>query len=282
MIEFTKVANFISSLEHCSYTVTTSVWLSWKGQNMIRIILLFFLFLTSEITAAELSDLIPKVKPAVVAIALYNPTSAPRLKLIGSGFAVAPGNRIATNFHVVEKLPDISKNESYVVLSGHGSQPQMHQIKHIRSNREHDLALLEIAATLPYMDLADEQVIAEGTEVAFTGYPITAVLGLYPATHRAIISAVTPIAIPADHSTTLNPRTLRQLQQPFPVYQLDGTAYPGNSGSALYRQSDGKVVAVINMVLVKASREAVLSDPSGITFAIPVKHLKQLMAQNND
>ncbi|HCU65341.1 MAG TPA: serine protease [Rheinheimera sp.] len=249
---------------------------------MIRIILLFFLFLTSEITAAELSDLIPKVKPAVVAIALYNPTSAPRLKLIGSGFAVAPGNRIATNFHVVEKLPDISKNESYVVLSGHGSQPQMHQIKHIRSNREHDLALLEIAATLPYMDLADEQVIAEGTEVAFTGYPITAVLGLYPATHRAIISAVTPIAIPADHSTALNPRTLRQLQQPFPVYQLDGTAYPGNSGSALYRQSDGKVVAVINMVLVKASREAVLSDPSGITFAIPVKHLKQLMAQNND
>lgn len=249
---------------------------------MIRIILLFLLVVSSKLTAGQLTNIIPKVKPSVVAIAIYNPTSAPRLKLIGSGFAVAPGNRIATNFHVVEKVPDISKNESYVVLSGHGTQPLIHQIKHIRSNREHDLALLEIGATLPYLELVQDDSIAEGTEVAFTGYPITAVLGLYPATHRAIISAVTPIAIPADNSTTLNPRTLRQLQQPFPVYQLDGTAYPGNSGSALYRQSDGKVVAVINMVLVKASREAALSDPSGITFAIPVKHLKQLMAQNND
>lgn len=249
---------------------------------MIRIILLLLLMATSDIMAGDLSNLIPKVKPAVVAIAIYNPTAAPRLKLIGSGFVVAPGNRVATNFHVVEKLPDISKNENYVVLSGHGAQPVMHQIKETHSSREHDLALLEIGATLPYLELANDDIIPEGTEVAFTGYPITAVLGLYPATHRGIISAVTPIAIPADHSTTLNPRTLRQLQQPFPVYQLDGTAYPGNSGSAVYRQTDGKVVAIINMVLVKSSREAALSDPSGIAFAIPVIHLKQLMANSND
>lgn len=246
---------------------------------MIRIILLFLLVVPSDVKAAELSTLIPQIKPSVVAIAVYNPTSAPRLKLIGSGFAVAPGNRIATNFHVVEKVLDITKNESYVVLSGHGAQPQMHQILRISSSREHDLALLQIGKNLPFLELAADETVAEGTEVAFTGYPITAVLGLYPATHRAIVSAVTPIAIPADHSTTLNPRTLRQLQQPYPVYQLDGTAYPGNSGSALYRQSDGKVVAVVNMVLVKASREAVLSDPSGITFAIPVIHLKRLMVQ---
>jgi serine protease Do len=246
---------------------------------MRRIILLFLVLVTLTANASGLTTLIPQVKPAVVAIAIYNPTSAPRLKLIGSGFAISPGNKIATNYHVIEKPLDISKNESYVVLSGHGQQPQLHQVIKTVHNREHDIALLEIKALLPSLELADDELIPEGTDVAFTGYPITGVLGLHPATHRAIVSAVTPIAIPADHSTAINPRTLKQLQQPFMVYQLDGTAYPGNSGSALYRQSDGKVVAVINMVLVKASREAVLSDPSGITFAIPVRHLRQLMVQ---
>ncbi len=233
---------------------------------MKRIILLVLVLVTSAANAAGLTTLIPQVKPAVVAIAIYNPTAAPRLKLIGSGFAIAPGNKIATNYHVIEKTLDISKNESYVVLSGHGQQPKLHQIMKTVSDREHDLAVLDINATLPSLALADDELVHEGTEVAFTGYPITGVLGLYPATHSAIVSAVTPIAIPADHSTAINPRTLRQLQQPFMVYQLDGTAYPGNSGSALYRQSDGKVVAVINMVLVKAIPLGSLSTASRLAF----------------
>ncbi len=245
--------------------------------QMQKVLLIISMLYSYSVQAADLVSLLPQVKPAVVAIGIYNPTAAPRLKLIGSGFAVSPGNRIVTNFHVVEKTLNTSQNESYVVLSGTGPQPTMHQIQHTVSSREHDLALLTIAEKLPFLTLADTDLIAEGTEIAFTGYPITGVLGLYPATHRGIISAVTPIAIPADHSTALNPRTLRQLQQPFMVYQLDATAYPGNSGSAVYRQSDGKVVAIINMVLVKSSREAVLSDPSGISFAIPVSHLHQLL-----
>lgn len=246
---------------------------------MHKIILLFSMLCSGLLHAADLVTLLPQIKPAVVAIGIYNPTAAPRLKLIGSGFALSPGNKIATNFHVVEKSLDATKNESYVVLSGHGTQPAIHRILTTVSSREHDLAVLTIDAKLPFLSLADPALIAEGTEIAFTGYPITGVLGLFPATHRGIISAVTPIAIPADHSTTINPRTLRQLQQPYMVYQLDATAYPGNSGSAVYRQSDGKVVAIMNMVLVKSSREAVLSDPSGISFAIPVTHLHQLLAK---
>jgi S1-C subfamily serine protease len=244
---------------------------------MQKFFLLFSMLCSGILHAGDLATLLPQIKPSVVAIGIYNPTAAPRLKLIGSGFAVAPGNKIATNYHVVEKSLDANKNESYVVLSGHGTQPSMHRILKTTSSREHDLAVLTIDAKLPFLSLADKTLIAEGTEIAFTGYPITGVLGLFPATHRGIISAVTPIAIPADHSTAINPRTLRQLQQPYMVYQLDATAYPGNSGSAVYRQSDGKVVAVINMVLVKSSREAVLSDPSGISFAIPVTHLQQLL-----
>lgn len=244
----------------------------------MRLLSLLFLLISSA--QAALPDIIAQQKPSVVAIAVYNPSAAPRLKLLGSGFVIPPGNLIVTNHHVIKQPVDSAKNEVYVVLSGHGQQPAVHQIMNIKSDSRHDLALLEINASLPAVKLAAPDYQAEGTALAFTGYPITGVLGLYPATHVAFLSAVTPIAIPADNSQALSASSLRQLREPFMVYQLDGTAYPGNSGSMLYRQDTGEVVGVINMVLVKSSREAVLSDPSGISYAIPVKHLHQLLLKD--
>lgn len=246
---------------------------------MKNYIFIFFALFFNNVYSQTLPQLIASVKPSVVALAIYNPTGAPRLKLIGSGFAVAPGNLVVTNYHVVSNPLDDSKNERYVVLSGSGNNPVIHPIVSRKHSQVHDLAVLTIESKLPSLPLAQAELAPEGTEVAFIGYPITAVLGLYPATHRAIISSVTPIMIPSDHSQVLDARMLKQLRDPFMIYQLDGTAYPGNSGSAVLDQQTGAVVGVINMVFVKSSREAVLSDPSGISYAIPVKHLHQLLAQ---
>ena len=55
------------------------------------------------------------------------------------------------------------------------------------------------------------------------------------------------------------------------VFQLDATAYPGNSGSLLYDPETGEVVGIINKLFVKESKEVVLEKPSGITYAIPVR-----------
>lgn len=245
----------------------------------MKYIAILFMLLSPQILAdVPLTTLIPQVKPSVVAIAIHNPSAAPRLKLIGSGFVIAPGNQVVTNYHVVQKILDDSKLESYVVLSGKADNPQIHPIKKQKTSPIHDLALLEIEKHLPALSLAEDET-AEGSAIAYTGFPITGVLGMFPATHTGIISALTPIAIPVDNAATLSPRMLQQLRQPFFVYQLDSTAYPGNSGSPVYRLSDGKVVAVINMVLVKSSREAVLSDPSGISYAIPIHFLQQLITK---
>ena len=68
------------------------------------------------------------------------------------------------------------------------------------------------------------------------------------------------------------------LRQPaFDIYQLDGTAYPGNSGGPLLDPDTGLVLGLLNMTLVKTSRENLLSQPSGISYAIPVLHLRALM-----
>ena len=63
----------------------------------------------------------------------------------------------------------------------------------------------------------------------------------------------------------------------FPVFQLDATAYPGNSGSPIYDPVTGEVLGIVNMVFVKGTKEAALTEPSGITYAIPASHLEALL-----
>jgi S1-C subfamily serine protease len=72
---------------------------------------------------------------------------------------------------------------------------------------------------------------------------------------------------------------LKRLQSPYNVFQLDAIAYPGNSGSPLYDESTGKVVGILNKVFVQGSKENALSNPSGISYAIPSEHIKNLLTQ---
>ena len=99
-----------------------------------------------------------------------------------------------------------------------------------------------------------------------------------PAVHRGIISAITQIAIPGATASQLNAKVIKRLKSgSFQVYQLDGTAYPGNSGGPLFEMEKGEVIGIINMVFVKGTKESVLTHPSGISFAVPVQHLQELL-----
>lgn len=246
----------------------------------MRYFFLIFLLLFAAKSDADqnLVDIIQKVKPSIVAIGIFNPTASPRTRLIGTGFAVAAGNQIVTNHHVIAAALDTNRQEEYVVLSGSANQVVMHKVVSIQTAVAYDLAVLTIEAKLPALTIATQQgLVAEGSNIAFTGFPITSVLGLYPATHRGIIAAHTPIVIPADQAAQLQAAAIRRLGAPYLVYQLDATAYPGNSGSPLFLPGSGEVIGVINQVHIRTTREAVLSDPSGITYAIPIHHLQPLL-----
>ena len=119
----------------------------------------------------------------------------------------------------------------------------------------------------------------EGQEILLTGYPIGTVLGLVPATHRGMVAAITPIAIPQGRAGDLEAAVVRRLgSDPFPVFQLDATAYPGHSGSPIYDPATGDVLGIVNLVLVKGTKESVLSQPSGIAYAVPASHIAALLA----
>ncbi len=116
-----------------------------------------------------------------------------------------------------------------------------------------------------------------GEEYAFTGYPLGVLFGLYPVTHHGIVSSITPIAVQANAASQLDPTQIRHLRTPYDVFQLDATAYPGNSGSPLYHPDTGVVIGVINSVFVKEGRENILAKPSGISYAIPSDYARRLL-----
>lgn len=222
---------------------------------------------------------IERVKNSIVAVGTYERTRSPGFQFRATGFAVGDGTLIATNAHGLPIALDGERRETLAVLvPARGREPQMREARAIAVDPDTDLALLKIeGAPLPALKIRPEGE-REGQSVLFTGFPIGATLGIIPATHRGMIAAVTPIAIPTPSASNLDARIVRRLTTgPFMVYQLDATAYPGNSGSPLYDPETGEVVAIINMVLVKSTRESALSQPSGITYAIPARHLKALI-----
>lgn len=226
----------------------------------------------------SLPDTIEKIKPAIVAVGTHQKTRRPPAVFLGTGFVVGNGLHIVTNAHVVPAKVDREKRESIAVFVGRGELADIREATKLAEDLDHDLALLGITGPpLPALKLGDSRRVREGESYAFTGFPIGMVLGLHPVTHRGTISAITPIVIPQLSAQQLEKTVIKRLIAPYKVFQLDATAYPGNSGSPLYDPSTGEVVAILNKVFVQESKESLLQKPSGISYAVPINHLQELL-----
>jgi len=229
---------------------------------------------------AQAPAAIQRVKTSIVAVGTYQRTRSPPFQFRGTGFAVAEGLTIVTNAHVLPATIDTEKLETIAILVPSGShEALLRPATRGQVDVEHDLALLAIEGSpLPALALRDSDSVREGENVLFTGFPIGNVLGAFPATHRGMVAAITPIAIPPAHASQLDPAMIRRLATgAFAVFQLDATAYPGNSGSPVYTPDTAEVIGVVNMVFVKGTKEAALTQPSGISYAIPSRYLIELL-----
>ena len=250
--------------------------------RLIGKVLILWLWLPSAYSA-DLPDTIEKNRPSVVGVGLAYPVRQPNRKsdpvtFLATGFVVKNGLYVVSNAHVIPSKIDTDNKQTLAVFSGRGEKSRVHTARVVKTDREHDLVLLQISGPpLPAISLGDSALVREGQSVAFTGFPIGVVLGLYPVTHRGIVSAITPMARPAETSRTLTAAQLKRMRNPFYAFQLDAIAYPGNSGSPVYEPDTGRVIGVINSVFVKETRESILSRPSGISYAIPAVHVKKLL-----
>lgn len=225
-------------------------------------------------------EVIAASKPSIVAVGTFRALDNPRFTFRGTGFVVGDGRQVVTNAHVLpEAMPDGAK---LVVQADRGSgQLEWRDARADSVVRQHDLALLRIDGNpLPTLPLAPPEPVREGQSVLFIGYPIGGLLGFRPVSHRGMVASLTPIAAPAPNSRQLNAQAIATLRRgSFDIIQLDATAYPGNSGGPLLDAASGQVVGVVNMVLVKGNKESALSQPSGISYALPVQLVHELMRE---
>jgi S1-C subfamily serine protease len=228
--------------------------------------------------AQNLPDTIEKIKPSIVAIGTFQKTRRPPSIFRGTGFVIGDGLHVATNAHVMPDKIDGENKEVLAVFSGKADRIEIREASKIAEDLDHDLVILRITGKpLSPMVIGDSNRVREGETYAFTGFPIGMVLGLNAVTHRGLISAVTPVVIPQLSSRLLDKKVLVRLTAPYNVFQLDATAYPGNSGSPLYQPENGQVIGIINKVFIQETKESVLQKPSGISYAIPTNHLQDLL-----
>ncbi len=245
----------------------------------ILLVLCGFL-LTGMAWAGDLPALVREVKPSVVLVGTYASTDNPRFNFRGTGFVVADGLTIVTNAHVLPDAADVKPERSLMVQIWRGGQNwEAREAVLLRLDRGADLALLRIkGAPVEALKLHAGEPIAEGSDVALMGFPVGGVLGFSHVVHRGIVASVTQLVPPQMRAQGLNAAAVRQMRDGgMQIYQLDATAYPGNSGGPVFDLASGQVIGVLNMVLTKAGREGALSNPTGISYAIPVSRVNELL-----
>jgi serine protease Do len=211
-----------------------------------------------------------------VAVGTYYYNDIPKAAYLGTGFAIDTGKRLVTNYHVI--LPIVEKQKTAYLRIFHQQFPDTGiKAKIVATDEFHDLAILEHESEpLPVLKIGDSSSVKEGYKVVFTGYPIGFVLGLNPTTHIGIISGIAPLIKPSPSARIIDGDLVRHLSKPYDIFQIDGTALPGNSGSPVILRSSGEVVGVINMVFIRDKKEHAISAPTGITYAIPSEFIKAL------
>ncbi|MDT7835688.1 S1 family peptidase [Aquabacterium sp. OR-4] len=231
---------------------------------------------------ADLPATTAVIKRSVVAVGAYDPLANPRFSFRGTGFVVDDGQLLITNAHV---LPELTGDQKLAIQVGRvrlesGGQFDVRTLTLLAIDREHDLALLRFSgAPLPAVVLAETEAVREGQAIGLMGFPIGGVLGFSPVTHRGIVASITPIVLPPANARQLDAAAVARVRRgAFDILQLDATAYPGNSGGPVFDADTGQVHGVVNMVFVKGSRESALTNPTGITYAIPVRWVHALLA----
>jgi S1-C subfamily serine protease len=238
---------------------------------------------------ADLRSLVARSRASVLPVGTYSATASPRFGFRGSGFVVGDGSLVVTNAHVLPALTEAELGAgagARLAVLAQTAAPgreagDLRFATIAAQDKALDLAVLRIdGVPLPALPLAVAEQAAEGQPIALLGFPVGGALGFAPVTHRGIVASVTTLALPAPTAAHLDPRALARLRAGnLQALQLDATAYPGNSGGPVLDAATGDVIGIVNMVLVRGSRETALSAPTGITYAIPVRYLRSLLEE---
>ncbi len=222
------------------------------------------------------------VRPSIVAIASYHNKDTPTIIYYGTGFVIGDGRTVITNQHVVEPIRKRDRLGQLRVIFADDNRPAGWSARLVAEDRVHDLAVLRFEGPpAPALDLAPMAAAEapQGRSIGIMGYPLGLVLGRAPSVHRGVIAASVRAVQPLPKGAKLTPELARAIREKFRLYQLDIVALPGNSGSPLFDARTGVVLGVVNKVYGSRTREHLIAHPTGITYAVPVKWVHELVKQ---
>jgi S1-C subfamily serine protease len=235
----------------------------------------------ADVVGAELADTVAGVKPSVVAVGSLPKGGSGKPVQRGSGFVVADGRHVVTTTGAVSGGSGKGRGEGLAVFLPAGVQrARGRPARVVLEDAEHDISLLRFdGRALPALRIGRSADVREGELLAYTGFPTAGTVGLHTVTHRGIVSAISPNVVPPMSAKAMDRGLLEKLARPYPVFQLDVSAFPGNDGSPLYEPATGRVVGIINSTFVKTSKELSMSRSSAISYAIPVDHVRALLTR---
>ena len=232
----------------------------------------------SVLAPDTLPDVIARIRPAIGAVGTYSRTSHPPVQFSASGFFIDRRGYFVTANHVVENIGNRGRLDDLAVFLPTDKDRTGHPAAVVTRAPKYDLALLKVKgdgfATLK-VNINKSTKVRAGQAVALIGYPFGFLLGRHPSTSYGIVSARSPIAIPAINTAFLDADTRAALRSPFDIFQLDATAYPGHSGGPLFDPRTGEVLGVMNSAFIRRTKERVVS--SGISYAIPIHFAAELL-----
>ncbi len=223
---------------------------------------------------------VARLRDSVVAVGCYDAHDYPSVRYAGTGFVVDDGRTVVTNAHVVEAVRQIHRLDDLRIFfpdrqqqaAGPDSRPvEGRKATVIAEDGFHDVALLHFAGPPGRALTLSATEPPAGRTIGVMGYPIGTALGLVPAVHKGVVSAVVPAVLPLPRGVPLTPQLAEAIRNPYNLYQLDMVVYPGNSGSPLFDGRNGNVLGIINKTLATATREHLLDRPSAISYAVPAR-----------
>ncbi len=242
------------------------------------IVLLFMLF-SSDVVAHDydLIATIKKVKPSTIAIGSYNPRSRPAVNFYGTGFVFSKNGYAITAEHVINEINKKGDEDNLYAFFPDVETSKKFRARVLAKNIKYDLAIIKLDGSgFNHVKLGNSSRIKEGQSIAICGYPYGPVLGLYPTTQTGIISNISPMAIPVQRSSLLSNKMIKALKDPYTIFQLDCTAFPGNSGGPLFLPETGEIIGVLNSGFVRVTKEN-KQISTGISYAIPINYVKELI-----
>lgn len=231
----------------------------------------------------KISEIIEKNKDAILLIDIFIPESEGsdkgKLSVRGTGFIISSDGKFITNAHVYDQIAESERQYLGARLPSKIDEKGIttydrYKIRFLKKDEENDIVLLEIQ-TKEKKDFStvsgfgDYEIVREGDEVVFVGYPLATELlglnyGITMSANRCIISSV----------------KRRSVDGSLHFFFVDTHTNNGSSGSPVFEEKTGKIIGIVSgkiSHIIQLPDGKKIDIPANMGICRPAKYIENLV-----